>query len=83
MNLKPCVRPWNITTKFHQWDGGIKTQASAGKAMASFLATHMVLHDFLEPGTIINSQHYTATLKTLETVIYKSLQAQEERFAAT
>jgi hypothetical protein len=39
-------------------------------------------HDFLEPGTIINSALHCNT-KNFETIIKKSLEAQEECFAAT
>jgi hypothetical protein len=39
--------------------------------------------DFFEPGTTINLECCSGTVKTLETMIKKGSEAQEEHFAAT
>jgi hypothetical protein len=74
MNLKPCVNPRNITTISPQSSTngmGESKPRLAQERLAesdgySFLGTQMVLHDFLEPGTIINTERYTATFKTMK-----------------
>ena len=48
----------------------------------SFWDADGVIHmDFLEPGTTISSEHYKYNTHIFETVIKKSSEAQEERFA--
>lgn len=62
MNLKQ-----SISLEYHH-KGSPEKITSAGKLMASvFWDADDVSHmDFLEPGTPINSKHYTATLRTLK-----------------
>jgi histone-lysine N-methyltransferase SETMAR len=68
MNLKASISPWNITVKVHLQKNIYKTQALAGKLMATVFwdADDFIYTDLLEPGTTINSECYTGTLKGLK-----------------
>ena len=68
MTLRTKGSPWNTAIRNHLSQKKFKTQASAGKVMLTVFwnSEHVVLSDFIEKETTINSQRYIETLTALK-----------------